>query len=127
IGGSNFSPTPATSWRRLPGSVLSVLFRPTLAEARNFQSTLAALEGTFLLVLLLLRIRWVIAALRSVRRQAYVALAFAFTGLFVVAFSSIANFGILVRQRASVLPFFLVLLSIPPKRRLFSDPEEEVV
>jgi hypothetical protein len=124
IGGSNFQPSPATNPTHVPGAILTVLFRPTLAEAHNFQSTLAALEGTFLLLLGLLRIRWIISAIRNVRRQAYVAMAMACTGLFVVAFSSIANFGILVRQRASVLPFFLVLLSIPPTRKLFSDGKE---
>jgi len=37
--------------------------------------------------------------------------------LFVFAFSSIANFGILARERTQVLPFFLVLLAVPAARR----------
>ena len=66
-----------------------------------------------------------IAALKSMRRQPYIAMALLFTGLFVIAFSSIANFGILVRQRSSVLPFFLVLLSVPPKRKLLLARDED--
>jgi hypothetical protein len=38
--------------------------------------------------------------------------------LFVFAFSSIANFGILARERTQVLPFFLVLLAVPAVRRV---------
>lgn len=52
--------------------------------------------------------------MRSVRRQSYVAFALVFTGLFVFAFSGFANFGLLVRQRAQVMPLFLVLLAVPP-------------
>jgi hypothetical protein len=33
--------------------------------------------------------------------------------LFVVAFSSIGNFGIIARERVQLLPFFLVLLAAP--------------
>jgi hypothetical protein len=118
IGGSAFTPTVLTSWRRAPAAFLTVLYRPILSDAKSFQTTLAALEGTFLLLLTVLRIRWIKAALRSIRRQPYIGLAIIFTGLFVIAYSSIGNFGILVRQRSSVLPLFLVLLSVPPKGRL---------
>jgi hypothetical protein len=123
-GGSSFAPSAATTWRRLPAAVITVLFRPLPQDAHNFQGILAALEGTFLLSLTVLRIRWIFAAVRSVRRQPYVALAIVFTGLFVIAFSSFSNFGLLVRERSSVLPFFLVLLSVPPKRMFLSREEE---
>ena len=130
IGNSQFTPSSVTTWVHAPLAFLTVLFRPILPkDAHNFQSTLAASEGTFLLLFTVLRIRWVIAALKSVRRQPYVGMAILFTGLFVVAFSSIGNFGILVRQRSSVLPFFLVLLAVPPKKKfLFArdGPEEPV-
>jgi hypothetical protein len=36
--------------------------------------------------------------------------------LFIVAFSSIGNFGILARERCQLLPFFLVLLAVPGVR-----------
>jgi hypothetical protein len=124
IGGSSFAPSAATTWRRVPAAFITVLFRPLPQDAHNFQGTMAALEGTFLLSLTILRVRWISAAVRSVRRQPYVALALVFTGLFVVAFSSFSNFGLLVRERSSVLPFFLVLLSVPPKRRFMSREEE---
>ncbi len=37
-----------------------------------------------------------------------------FSVLFIVAYSSYANFGLLARQRVQVYPLFLVLFSIPP-------------
>ena len=124
IGNSVFQPSSLTTWRHAPLAFVTVLFRPILVDARSFQSAIAAAEGTFLLALTLIRIRWIIAALKSMRRQPYIGVALVFTGLFVVAFSSIANFGLLVRQRSSVLPFFLVLLSVPPKRMLLSREVE---
>ena len=37
-----------------------------------------------------------------------------FSVLFIVAYSSFANFGLLARQRVQLYPLFLVLFSIPP-------------
>ncbi len=47
--------------------------------------------------------------------------ALVYTSAFIVAFASFANFGILARQRVLMLPFFLVLLSLPLRRRHESD------
>ncbi|HEX2375354.1 MAG TPA: hypothetical protein VHO93_15345, partial [Actinomycetota bacterium] len=47
----------------------------------------------------------------------YVAFVAVYSLLFVFAFSTISNFGILARERTQVLPFFLVLLAIPALRR----------
>jgi hypothetical protein len=76
-----------------------------------------ALESTLLLCLTLSRRRGVWQALRHPRRRPYVAFVAVYSLLFVFAFSSIANFGILARERIQVLPFFLVLLAIPARRR----------
>lgn len=126
-GGSSFVPSLLTSPQRAPAAAVTVLFRPILTDAEKFQEFIAGIEGSLLLLFALFRIRWIIAGFRSVRRQPYVALAFVYTGLFVLAFSSIANFGILVRQRSSVLPFFLLLLCIPPKSRLLGESDESVL
>ena len=47
------------------------------------------------------------------RRSPYLAFCVSYVLLFVVAFSSFGNFGILTRQRVQVFPFFLVLLAVP--------------
>jgi cell division septum initiation protein DivIVA len=95
---------------------VTVLFRPLIFDAHNAQTLITAVEGTFLLLLSLVRIRWAIAAIGSWRRQAYVIFAVLFAGMFVVAFSGVANFGLLARERVQLLPFYLVLFSIPPRK-----------
>jgi len=116
-GGSRFTPPLAQSRTRAPLVPASVLFRPHLREAHNPQTVVAAAEGSFLLVLSLARARGATGAIANLRARPYVASAGAFTAMFIAAFSGVANFGILVRQRSQVLPFYLVLLSVSPPRR----------
>jgi hypothetical protein len=120
-GGSEFAPPIFESPLRAPVAVPTVLFRPLAFDAHNFQSLIAAIEGTFLLLLSVLRISWIVGALRSFRKIPYVAFAFAFTGLFVIAFSSVANFGLLARERVQLLPLYLILLCVGT----IGDPEVE--
>jgi hypothetical protein len=122
-GGSRFTPSVLNSPGRAPGAVVTVLFRPLLFEAHDTQSAFAALEGTLLIALCIFHYRWIAQAFRMLRRRAYLMLALVYTALFVAAYSSIANFGILVRERVQVLPFLLVLLCVPPlKRRADAAP-----
>ncbi len=115
-GGSAFMPSAARTPAQASLAAGTVLFRPHALETHNRRADVAAVEDALLLLLSLNRLRWAAAAVRSSRRQPYVAFALACTALLVGAFSSIANFGILARQRAQVLPFYFVLLSIPPRR-----------
>jgi hypothetical protein len=114
-GSSAFTPSVLDSPQRAPMAAVTVLFRPVLLEANNVQAALAALEGTVLLLWCAWRWRWILAAIASVRRQPYVAMAITYIGVFVFGFSSMANFGLLARQRVQVLPFLFVLLAIPPR------------
>jgi hypothetical protein len=115
LGGSYFAPSILQSPTQTPRAVLTVLFRPLPFEAHNTPSFVASLENTFLLLFALFRIPWGISALRSMRRQPYVAMALTYVAIFILAFSSFANFGNLVRQRVQVLPFVIALLCIPPR------------
>jgi len=124
-GGSAFQPVVVRSPLQVPKAFITVLFRPFPTEADNAQAMAAALESTFLLFLTLKRLPWVKAALLSMRRQAYVGLALAYTTIFVVAFASFPNFGLLVRERDQLFPFFVVLLSIPSHRRGTDETEVE--
>jgi len=112
-GGSEFVPSALESPVRAPFAAATVLFRPFLFEVSNAQSLAASLETTFLLGLCLVRWRWIGAAILSIRRQPYIAMAIAYTGLFILAFSGFANFGLLARERAQLFPLFLVLLCVP--------------
>jgi hypothetical protein len=114
IGHSQFSASVATSPILAPVAAITVLFRPFLFEAHNAQAMATAVEASFLLGFTILRFRWIMAALRSMRRQPYVAFAMFHVILFIVGFSGVANFGLLARQRVQVYPLFLILLAIPP-------------
>ncbi|MGQ0670613.1 MAG: hypothetical protein ACT4PO_13230 [Actinomycetota bacterium] len=116
-GGSEIYPTIVRSPAQLPIAVFTVLYRPFVTEAHNGQALIASLESLFLLILTLVRIRWIWAAVKSLRRQPYVAFAAVFVGAFVIAFASLPNLGLLTRERVQVLPMFFVLLSVAYRRK----------
>ena len=78
---------------------------------------LVAIEGGFLALFTLIRIPWIVAALKSIRRQPYVLFSLVYAALFIYAFSAFANFGLLVRERVQLTPLFLVLLCVPPRKK----------
>jgi hypothetical protein len=126
-GGSEFVPSVVESPGRLPIAIVTVLFRPHILDANNAQALIAAVEGAFLFVLSLIRIRSIFAAFRSLRSQSYVAFALVYSGLFIIAFSGIANFGLLVRERVQLIPLYLVLLFALPaeKQEHVSTPQAQ--
>jgi hypothetical protein len=113
LGGSVFTPPIVRSPALLPLVPPTILFRPHPLEAHNPQALVTALEGTALLAISVSRIR----NLGGVRRQPYAIFGLAFSTLFCGAFAGVANFGVLARQRVQLLPFYMVLLSVPPPRR----------
>jgi hypothetical protein len=113
-GGSEFNPTIVRSPAQLPEAVATVLFRPFPFEANNAQAMAAALESLFILVLSIARYRWIWEAAKRMRDRPYIAFAAVYAGIFIIAFASFPNFGLLARERVQVLPFYLVFLSIPP-------------
>lgn len=102
---------------RFPLAVVAVLFRPFPFEAGNGPPMATAIEGVFLMVLFALSWRRVFGAIRLLRKAPFVAFAATYSLLFVIAFSSIGNFGILARQRCQLLPFLIVLLAAPTPMR----------
>ena len=116
-GGSDFTPALADSPVRFPIATVTVLFRPFVFEAHNTQARIAALESTLLMGLCLVRFRWIVAAFRSLRRQPYVVFCVVYVLLFIIAFSSFANFGLLARERDQLYPLFLVLIDDPAGHR----------
>lgn len=112
-GGSSFDAEPVKSPLQLPAATVAVLLRPYPWEANNVQSFASSLESLLLLGLMWQRRRSLTRLPHLLRREPYVALAVTYTLLFVTAFSSFANFGILTRQRVQVFPFVLILLALP--------------
>ena len=122
-GGSEFSaPNVLENPAHAPAALVTVLYRPFVFEADSLVQLGVALEGMFLLLLTLRRWRTIWSAISSMRSSPFIAYAFTFAGLFIIAFSSIGNFGILTRQRVQLYPFVLVLLAWPLVAR--RKPEE---
>ena len=113
-GGSAFEPVIANGPLSFGVATVTVLFRPLPGEVRSVEGVLASMESVFLVGLGAVSIRRYARLPGLLRRVHYLLLCVAFTLGFVWAFSAIGNFGILTRQRSQVLPFFLVLLALPP-------------
>ena len=115
-GGSQFEGTRPFKPQEFPTAMMAVLFRPYLWEAGQPQMMVAALEGTFLLGVFMVSWRRLVRLPGLIFRVPYVSYCVAYIAMFVFAFSSIGNFGIMTRQRTQVFPFVLVLLCLPPPR-----------
>ncbi len=112
-GGSGFDPATISSPLDYPKAFVTVLFRPFPFEATGISTILTAAEGTLLLALTGLSMSRLARLPSALVRNAYVAYSAAFTFMFCYVFAFIANFGILARQRAQVLPFLFILLALP--------------
>lgn len=113
-GGSEFTPPIISTPLDYPWAVVTVLLRPFPYEARNISALIAAGEGLLLLGLLLLSVRRLTHVPAALVKNAYAAYSAAFAFMFVYVFAFIANFGILSRQRAQLLPFVFVILALAP-------------
>jgi hypothetical protein len=96
-----------------PIAFATVWFRPLPIEVRDATGLLSAAENLVLLGLVAVSWRRILGLPRNLVREPYVAYAAAYSLVFVYAFSVIANFGILARQRTQGLILFFVLLCIP--------------
>lgn len=111
-GGSEFA-GGGPSLRNLPINIVTVLFRPFAFEVSNIPALLAALEGTFLMILFILALPRLRTIPRRLRKQPYVTYCLTYAILFCFMFSAFQNFGLLARQRVLVFPLVLVLLALP--------------
>ena len=71
---------------------------------------LSALEGTALLLLVIVKFPQMWRNKRLLRERPYLLLCFFYTGGFILGFSAVLNLGILARQRVQMLPMFLALI-----------------
>ncbi len=94
-----------------PLAIVTVLFRPFPWEASGAAALLSALESVALLALVLRAVPSGIAHLDGVLQRGQLLFAVTFTSIFIFLFSAIGNFGILVRQRAQVIPFVFLLVA----------------
>jgi len=112
-GGSNFETVAIDNPINWPLAAARTLTRPLLIEARSIATMLPAIEMTALLALLVASWRRVRNLPTLVMRQPFLVFVVLAVLMFGVAFSSIGNLGILVRQRSLVLPLMLILWAVP--------------
>jgi hypothetical protein len=87
-----------------------------LFEARSVTQLFSALETTLVLGMFLVFGRDVLVAIKQVFTIFYMRFVGAYTAGFIFAWSSVANLGILARQRSLMLPFLLVFFCVRPSR-----------
>ncbi|MFQ5557044.1 MAG: hypothetical protein ACE5GB_06000 [Acidimicrobiales bacterium] len=115
-GGSVFESARIDSILDYPWGLVTVLVRPFPHEAVSAAMVLTAVEGAVLGGLMIAAVPRIVAQAGRLREEAYTIYAVVFMIVFVYLFSAIANFGILARQRTTVIPLVLVLVALPTRR-----------
>ncbi len=110
-------------------ATFTVLFRPLPQEVADGPGRVTALEGLVLMALVVVSLPRLVRIPMRTLRTAYVAYVVSYSAAFIFAFASIANFGILDRERCQLWPFFFVLLAIPvpPARPVHVRPFDRTV
>jgi hypothetical protein len=101
----------------LPSGMFTLFFRPFIFEAHNALAAVAALENTFLLVLVIARFRSLARSVARCRHEPFLVFCWVATLLLSAVISLAPNFGVLIRQRAMVLPFAAILLAVTPRAK----------
>jgi hypothetical protein len=99
---------------RLPQGAITVLLRPFPWETDSPLQLLASFESAVLAGLIVVRIGSLRAALVGARAAPFLLYCWVLLILYAATFASIANFGLLVRQRSLVLPALFVLIAVRP-------------
>lgn len=119
-GGNSLNPLT------LPQNAVTVLLRPFPWEIESPLQLLASLESVLITGLLFVRRSSLAASLRQVRTYPFLLFCWAFTLMYATAYSSFANFGLLVRQRSLILPALFVLVAVEASSRLRGDRDPTI-
>ena len=117
-GTSNFVTTPVTDPLWAPMAFATVLFRPFPWEAHNLPALIQSLDGLFMGALLVWGSRRLWRAVRQLGKEPYLGFVVVFIVMLVLALSTLGNFGLLARQRSTLLPFVLMLVAFAPSAAL---------
>jgi hypothetical protein len=98
----------------VPQGMVKVLLQPFPWEVETRLQILASLECAALAVFILFRIRSLTLSLTRARSTPFLIYCWTFVLLYAITFSSVANYGLLTRQRSLALPAFFVLLAVEP-------------
>ena len=127
-GGSDIVGPAPTSFPGFGQAVLTVLFRPLPWEMADPLAALAGLESVIIIYLVVTRLGTGARALFTRWRGGMVLAALIVALSLIVPLTAVSNFGLLVRQRAQMLPFLFMVftaLSKAPRtavRRRLAQP-----
>lgn len=128
-GGSAVDGGFISSPLEFPDAALRVLFRPFPNEAHNPPALASSLEGALLLLIVIWKLPAMLKRGWHIRRDPYLLFSLIFTILFIIAFSSFLNLGLMARERSQVMPFVLALivgLGFGPPKHEEDDPADTV-
>jgi Uncharacterised nucleotidyltransferase len=108
-GGNSLNPL------RLPEGAATVLLRPFPWETESSLQLLSSLESVLLVTVIVVRLASLRTALTRARSTPFLLYCWVLVILYAATFSSIANFGLLVRQRSLVLPALYALIAVRPE------------
>jgi hypothetical protein len=111
-GGSAFTPADPQNPIGYAEAAVTVMFRPLVIEAHGTEAIATALEASLLACLVVVSWRRLASIPRRLRAEPYVTVAVAYVLMFIFAFGTISNFGILARERSQLVPLVFVLLSL---------------
>ena len=126
-GGSSFQAMDLKNPLTYPIALGTILFRPFPWEAKNVFTIIQGLEGIVVMGLVIWRVKSLGQALGSSLSNNYVLFILIYTIAFTIGFSTIANFGILARERLMFLPFLFMLLAYSPPIRNRLQKEESTL
>jgi len=115
--GLSSSITYHSSLLAYPQDLYYVVFDPLPITAHGASQFVAALENSVIVVLILTSLRRLRALPRFMVTRPYVMVATLFCAAFVYSFAALGNLGLIDRERVVMLPFLLVLLSLPVAER----------
>lgn len=120
--GSSFTPPSVSSPLNWPYASLRTLTRPLPFEVQGVAQLISAAEMTALLGIYALSRKRIRNLPRLIVSNPYIT--FVVTALFLVglAYTSLANLGILTRQKSLIMPFLLLLPCVPS--RSFRAPQD---
>jgi hypothetical protein len=121
-GGSVIEGPLPTSPAGLGQAVLTVLFRPFPWELADPLAAAAGLESLVILAIFVMRLKPGWRALRHRWRGGMVVCALVMVIALIAPLTAAANFGLLVRQRAQLLPFLFMILTAMPRPALRRGP-----
>jgi hypothetical protein len=112
-GGSELETVAVNGPLDYPEAIVRTLTRPMLYEASSLATLLPALEMTFFVGMLLYGWRSVLGLPRQLLRTPFVMYSTLVCIMFGLAFTTLANLAILVRQRSLVMPALLLFCCLP--------------